>query len=99
MAALTRYVKFRISVLDIHTRKQGKDQTENELDELERLERQLAARYNMAHAWGIDSVEVFGEAKARAFSERTPQSEQELRRMSELYTLRRQRVGSPRNRK
>ncbi|KAK0227364.1 hypothetical protein EDD85DRAFT_1026937 [Armillaria nabsnona] len=50
----------------------GKDQTENELDELERLERQLAARYNMAHAWGIDSVEVFGEVKARAFSERTP---------------------------
>ncbi|PBK65082.1 hypothetical protein ARMSODRAFT_978508 [Armillaria solidipes] len=60
----------------------SKDQTDNELDELERLERRLAARYNMAHAWGIDSVEVFGEAKARAFSERTPQLEQELRQMT-----------------
>ncbi|KAK0443282.1 hypothetical protein EV421DRAFT_1948084 [Armillaria borealis] len=67
----------------------GKAKIENKIDELEELEAELASRYNMAHAWGIDSVEVFNEAKARAFSERTPQSERELRQMSELHRLRR----------
>ncbi|KAK0227321.1 hypothetical protein EDD85DRAFT_794597 [Armillaria nabsnona] len=56
----------------------GKAKMENKLV---KLEAELASRYNMAHAWGIDSVEVFNEAKARAFSERTPESERELRQM------------------
>ncbi|PBK65079.1 hypothetical protein ARMSODRAFT_978505 [Armillaria solidipes] len=70
----------------------GKANMENKIDELEELEAELASRYNIAHAWGIDSVEVFNEAKARAFSERTPQSGWELRQMSELYRLRRREI-------
>ncbi|PBK88397.1 hypothetical protein ARMGADRAFT_1168098 [Armillaria gallica] len=74
---------------------QNKAKMENKLEE---LEAELASRYNMAHAWGIDSVEVFNEAKARAFSERTPESEWELGQMSKLYSLRRQCVASRRDR-
>ncbi|SJL12659.1 uncharacterized protein ARMOST_16089 [Armillaria ostoyae] len=59
-----------------------------EMYELEKLEEQLAARYEMVFPWKIDSVAVFNEAKARAFSERSTQSEQELRQMGELHRLR-----------
>ncbi len=72
---------------------------ENEINELERPEKVLATRYKMAHAWGIDSVEVFNEVKARAFSEKRKQAKEELIQMSKLYDLRRQCVSSHRNRR
>ncbi|PBK65103.1 hypothetical protein ARMSODRAFT_978522 [Armillaria solidipes] len=60
----------------------------HKIDTLEKLEEQLAAWYEMVFPWKIDSVAVFNEAKARAFSERSSQSEQELRQMDELHRLR-----------
>ncbi len=83
--------------MDTHTWTQGKDKLEDKIDELEGVEEELASRYNMAHARGIDSVEVINEAKVRALSERTPQYKWELHQMSELYKARRKLVGSPRN--
>ncbi len=53
-----------------------------EFHKLQRLERQLAARYNL-----MDPVDVFEEARARACTKRTPQSEQDLRQMSKLRML------------
>ncbi|KAK0227214.1 hypothetical protein EDD85DRAFT_940152 [Armillaria nabsnona] len=76
----------------------GKDKLEDKIDELEGLEEELASRYNMAHAWGIDSVEVINEAKVRALSD-TPQYKWELHQMSELYKARRKLVGSSRNKR
>lgn len=58
------------------------------MEELEKLEEQLAARYKMVFPWRVDSVAVFNEAKARAFSERNKQSEHELRQMGKLHRLR-----------
>ncbi len=63
-----------------------------EIKTLEKLEEQLAVRYKMVFPWRIDPVAVFDEAKARAFSERNTQSEQELRQMGKLRRLRRQYV-------
>ncbi|KAK0227347.1 hypothetical protein EDD85DRAFT_957962 [Armillaria nabsnona] len=62
----------------------------HEIKKLEKLEEQLAVRYKMVFPWRIDPVAVFDEAKARAFSERNTQSEQELRQMGRLRRLRRQ---------
>ena len=63
-----------------------------EFHELEKLEKKLATRYKMVFPWGIDSVAVFNEAKARAFSKRNAQTEKDLRQMGKLYKLRRQGV-------
>ncbi|KAK0217295.1 hypothetical protein IW262DRAFT_1299238 [Armillaria fumosa] len=63
-------------------------ETSPELEELEKLEEQLAVRYEMVFPGTIDSVAVFDEAKARAFSERNTQSERELRQMGALHRLR-----------
>ncbi|PBK88420.1 hypothetical protein ARMGADRAFT_1168117 [Armillaria gallica] len=67
----------------------------DEIKQLEKLEKQLAARYKMVFPWRIDSVAVFDEAKARAFSEKNAQSEQELRQMGRLRRLRRQCAMKP----
>ncbi|KAK0227322.1 hypothetical protein EDD85DRAFT_957937 [Armillaria nabsnona] len=55
--------------------------SKTEMEELERLEEQLAARCKIIFQWRLDSVAVFNEAKARAFSEGNTQSEHELRQM------------------
>ncbi len=59
-----------------------------EIGELTNLEKKLAIRYGMAEE-EIDSVEVFEEAKYRAFSDDT-RCIQEAEQLYELYTLRRQ---------
>ncbi|KAK0186886.1 hypothetical protein F5146DRAFT_1004944 [Armillaria mellea] len=60
-----------------------------EFHKLEKLEKKLAIRYKMVSPWMIDSVAVFNEAKARAFSNRNAQTEKDLRQMGKLYKLRR----------
>ncbi|KAK0215285.1 hypothetical protein EDD85DRAFT_1029986 [Armillaria nabsnona] len=59
--------------------------------ELQRLEKELATRYGMAE---IDSVEVFEEAKYRAFSD-DARCIEEAQRLHELYTLRHQCAAYP----
>ncbi len=53
-------------------------------------------RYKMVFPWRIDSVAVFDEAKARAFSKRNKQSEEDLRQLGRLHRLRRQGVEESR---
>ncbi len=63
--------------------------------ELQKLEMELATRYGMVEAEAeIDSVEVFEEAKYRAFSD-DAQCIQEAEQLYKLYTLRRQRATHP----
>ncbi len=59
------------------------------IGELKNLEMELAIRYGMAGFGEIDSVEVFDEAKYRAFSD-DPQCIHEAAQLYELYTLRHQ---------
>ncbi|KAK0227326.1 hypothetical protein EDD85DRAFT_940198 [Armillaria nabsnona] len=66
----------------------GKAEMEREIKRLEKRERRLTARYKMVFPWKIDSVAVFNEAKARAFSKRNKQSEEDLRKLSKLHSLR-----------
>ncbi|KAK0215289.1 hypothetical protein EDD85DRAFT_943113 [Armillaria nabsnona] len=56
--------------------------------ELQKLEMELATRYGMVEA-EIDSVEVFEEAKYRAFSD-DARCIEEAQQLYELYTLRHQ---------
>ncbi len=63
---------------------------EKEIGKLTNLEKKLAIRYGMAEE-EIDSVEVFEEAKYRAFSDDT-QYIQEAEQLYKLYTLRRWRA-------
>ncbi len=53
---------------------------------LEELERTLAARYGMVE--DIDSVEVFDEAKSRAFAKCGPHFEEDLQALDRLNKLR-----------
>ncbi len=59
------------------------------IEGLQMLEVELATRYKMAGFGEIDSVEVFDEAKDRAFSG-DPQCIKEAEQLYELYKLRRQ---------
>ncbi|PBK84350.1 hypothetical protein ARMGADRAFT_1088387 [Armillaria gallica] len=59
------------------------------IGELKNLELELAIRYGMAGFTEIDSVEVFDEAKYRAFSD-DARCIQEAELLYELYTLRHQ---------
>ncbi|PBK84491.1 hypothetical protein ARMGADRAFT_1036997 [Armillaria gallica] len=68
----------------------------HEIDKLEKLGERLAMRYKMVFPWRIDSVAVFDEAKARAFSKRNKQSEEDLRQLGRLHRLRRQGVEESR---
>ncbi|KAK0493162.1 hypothetical protein EDD18DRAFT_1108370 [Armillaria luteobubalina] len=64
------------------------------IEELEALEMELASKYGMTGFKDIDSVDVFSEAKCRAFSN-DAQCIQEAKRMHELYTLRYRRATYP----
>lgn len=64
------------------------EQISKKIGDLEELERELATRYGMEE---IDSVEVFDEAKYRAFSD-DARCIEEAQQLYELYTLRRQRA-------
>ncbi len=57
------------------------------MEELEKLETQLAAQYKMVFLWRLDSVAVFNNTKARAFSKRNTQSEHKLHQLRELHRL------------
>ncbi|KAK0226659.1 hypothetical protein IW262DRAFT_1294832 [Armillaria fumosa] len=71
-----------------------KESIRKKIEELEALEMELSSRYGMAGFGDIDSVEVFAEAKYRAFSN-DAQCIQEAERMHELYTLRHRRATYP----
>ncbi|KAK0485612.1 hypothetical protein EDD18DRAFT_1335791 [Armillaria luteobubalina] len=66
--------------------KSEKESVDKKIAELEKLEMDLATRYGMVDCGEIDSVEVFDEAKFRAFSD--PQSMLDAKQMDELDKLR-----------
>ncbi|PBK66812.1 hypothetical protein ARMSODRAFT_959974 [Armillaria solidipes] len=59
---------------------------EHQILSLEERERKLAAHYGMFR--DVDSVEVFDEAKRRAFAKLGPSFEDDLRAMNQLMFLR-----------
>ncbi|KAK0196123.1 hypothetical protein F5146DRAFT_997589 [Armillaria mellea] len=71
-----------------------KESMRKRIQELQDLELELATQYRMASFWDIDSVEVFDEAKSRAFSNNA-QCIQEAEWMYELYMLRYRRATYP----
>ncbi len=78
-------------VLNLHLKNMSPRNTkmkeiEHQIVYLEERERKLAAHYGMVG--DIDSVEVFDEAKRRAFAKLGPSFEDDLRAMNQLMLLR-----------
>ncbi|KAK0471529.1 hypothetical protein IW261DRAFT_1571824 [Armillaria novae-zelandiae] len=66
---------------------EGEEWMRKEIDKLEAVEMGLAIKYGIDNVGGIDSVEVFEEAKARAFLG-NPEFVLDAERMDRLGTLR-----------
>ncbi|KAK0488472.1 hypothetical protein IW261DRAFT_1414008 [Armillaria novae-zelandiae] len=62
------------------------EEIEHQILSLEEREKELAAQYGMVG--DIDSVEVFDEAKRRAFAKLGPNVENDLRALNKLLSLR-----------
>ncbi|KAK0493118.1 hypothetical protein EDD18DRAFT_1333880 [Armillaria luteobubalina] len=69
-----------------------KESMDKKIAELEKLEMDLATRYGMVDCGEIDSVEIFDEAKFRAFSDLQFMSD--AKQMDELEKLRYRRTMS-----